>query len=106
MINGKYMMSDAVRSAFWRVQQATRINGNRGFYCFRKTGATLIESLDPSATEMYLSHACQATIIIRHQRQLEFAMTMMVLPSPRAAPVERSETGAAHAGEPERPAPC
>ncbi len=29
----------------------------RGFYCLRKTGASLIEKIDPLATEMYLSHA-------------------------------------------------
>ena len=55
--NGKYWMSDAIKSAFWRIQVATGINGGRGFYCFRKTGATLIEEIDPAATEMYLSHA-------------------------------------------------
>ena len=52
-----------------------------------------------------LAH-CQATIILRRQRQLESVMTMMLFPSACAAPVERSETAAAHAGEPERPAPC
>ena len=41
---------------------------------------------------------CQATIIIKRQRQLESRVTMVLLSSACAAPVERSETGAAHAG--------
>ena len=33
------------------------INGGRGFSSLRDTGATLIEQIDPMATEMYLSHS-------------------------------------------------
>ena len=33
-----------------------RINDGRGFHCLRKTGATMIERIDPAATEMYLAH--------------------------------------------------
>ena len=57
IVNGHFHQNDAVRCAFWRVQERTGINSGRGFYCFRKTGATLIEQIDPLATEMYLSHA-------------------------------------------------
>ena len=41
---------------------------------------------------------CQATIIIRRQRQLESRVTMVLLSSASVAPVERSETGATDAG--------
>jgi hypothetical protein len=47
---------------------------------------------------------CPATIILPHQRQLESSTTTVLLSSACVAPVERSETGATHAGEPERPA--
>jgi hypothetical protein len=39
------------------LRQKTGINDGRGFYCLRKTGASLIERIDPQATEMYLSHS-------------------------------------------------
>jgi len=56
IIDGTYKMSDAVKSSFYRVQMKTGINDGRGFYCLRRTGATLIETIDPAVTEMYLSH--------------------------------------------------
>jgi hypothetical protein len=35
----------------------TEDNDGRGCYRIRKTGAYLIERIDPQATEMYLSHS-------------------------------------------------
>lgn len=55
--NGKLTKSDAIKNAFWRLLRKTDINGGRSFYSLRKTGATLIEEIDPLATEMYLSHS-------------------------------------------------
>ena len=57
IVDGVLKRNDAVKCSFWRIQQATGINGGRGFYSFRKAGATLIEVIDPAATEMYLSHS-------------------------------------------------
>jgi integrase len=51
------MSSDAIRNAFERLMDKVGINGHRGFYALRKTGATLIEKIDPAVTEMYLAHA-------------------------------------------------
>jgi len=56
MVDGKFYHSDAVKNAFERVLVKVKLNSHRGFYCLRKTGATMIESIDPAATEMYLSH--------------------------------------------------
>ena len=42
---------------FYRVQRKTGINEGRSFYSLRKTGATLIERINPAVTEMYLGHA-------------------------------------------------
>lgn len=55
-IDGKRKKSDAVKCLFWRAQRRTGINGKRGFYCLRKTGATEIEKINPLVTEMYLAH--------------------------------------------------
>lgn len=50
--------SDAVKNAFDRtLKKAGFPSTGRGFYCLRKTGASLIETIDPLATEMYLSHS-------------------------------------------------
>ena len=54
--NGKFTKSDAVKNAFDRVMKKVGPSGHRGFYCLRKTGASLVEEIDPSATEMYLGH--------------------------------------------------
>ena len=55
--NGKLTKSDAIKNAFWRLLRKTDINGSRSFYSLRKTGATLVEEIDPLVTEMYLSHS-------------------------------------------------
>ncbi len=47
---------DAIATAFHRLQKKTGVNDGRGFYCLRKTGASMIEQIDPAATEMYLAH--------------------------------------------------
>jgi predicted transcriptional regulator len=54
--NGKFTQSDAVKNAFDRVMKKVGLNGHRGFYCLSKTGASLVEEIDPTATEMYLGH--------------------------------------------------
>ena len=55
--NGKLKMSDCIKNLMWRNQQAQNINGGRGFYALRTTGATEIERINPLVTAMYLSHA-------------------------------------------------
>ena len=55
--DGRLRQSDSVRCWFWRLQRELGINGGRGFYSLRRTGATLIEQIDPAVTEMYLAHA-------------------------------------------------
>lgn len=57
IVGGSLKKSDAVSNAFFRVRQKAGINEGRSFYSLRKTGATLIERVDPAATEMYLAHA-------------------------------------------------
>ena len=57
LVDGKFAQSDAIKCSFWRIQRKTGINSGRGFYSLRKTGATLIEAIDPLVTEMYLAHA-------------------------------------------------
>jgi excisionase family DNA binding protein len=52
----KFCHSDAVKNAFDRLLTEVDLNGHRRFYCLRKTGATMIESIDPATTEMYLGH--------------------------------------------------
>ena len=56
IIDGKRKKSDSIKCCFWRVQNKTKINGGRGFYCLRKTAATEIEKIDPLVTEMFLGH--------------------------------------------------
>ena len=57
-INGDtYQKCDAIKLRFDRLLRKTKLNSGRSFYCLRKTGATLIESIDPAATEMFLSHS-------------------------------------------------
>lgn len=51
-----------------------------GFYSLRKTGATLIEQIDPLATEMYLSHSERGLTRNYAERdwgRLELALTEM-----------------------------
>lgn len=55
--DGKAKMSDAVGNLFWRLQRNLCINGGRGFYSLRATGATKIERINPLVTELYLAHA-------------------------------------------------
>jgi len=39
------------------VQNKTGINGRRGFYTLRKTGASQIERINPLLTGMFLAHS-------------------------------------------------
>jgi hypothetical protein len=55
--DGKYKKCDAIKTRFDRLLRATGQNSGRGFYTLRKTGATLIEAIDPAVTSMYLSHS-------------------------------------------------
>ena len=57
MADSTFNQSDSVRCAFWKLQRRLGINGGRSFYSLRRTGATLIERIDPAVTEMYLAHA-------------------------------------------------
>lgn len=50
-------MSDSVHNAFWRILKDLGLAKGRGFYCLRRTGATMIEAIDPLVTEMYLAHS-------------------------------------------------
>jgi len=53
----KLKRTDAVRSAFARVQRSTGINGHRGFYSLRKTAASTIETINALVTSMFLAHS-------------------------------------------------
>ena len=56
--NSSLKHSDAVKNAFDRLLKKTGLQGSgRGFYCLRKSGASIVERIDPTVTEMYLSHA-------------------------------------------------
>lgn len=57
LVEGALKRSDAVKSAFWRIQQKTGINGGRGFYTLRKTAASELEAIDPLVTSMFLAHS-------------------------------------------------
>ena len=48
---------DTVCISFRRLMEKVEVDGGRGFYGLRKTGATRPESIDPAATELYLSHS-------------------------------------------------
>ena len=72
--------SDSIKSMFWRLQMKTGINDGRCFYCLRRTGATMIEQIDPAATEMYLAHAepgMKRTYAERDWTRLERALVEM-----------------------------
>ena len=52
-VDGKYKRSDSISCMLWRVQRNTAINEGRSFYSLRRTGATMIERINPTVTEMY-----------------------------------------------------
>ena len=56
-VDGKYKRSDSISCMLWRVQRTTGINEGRSFYSLRRTGATMIERINPAVTEMYLAHS-------------------------------------------------
>jgi len=55
--DGKYKKCDCIKLRFNRLLKLVGLNGKRSYYCLRKSGATLIEAIDPAATEMYLAHS-------------------------------------------------
>ena len=55
--DGALNRTDVIKCAFFRLQQKTNINAGRSFRSLRKTGASIIEQIDPMCTEMYLSHS-------------------------------------------------
>jgi len=55
--DGSLDRTDVIKCAFFRLQKKTGINGGRSFRSLRKTGASIIEQIDPMCTEMYLSHS-------------------------------------------------
>ena len=55
--DGKHRRCDTIKCMMWRLQQRVGINDGRAFYALRKTGATMIERINPAATEMYLAHS-------------------------------------------------
>ncbi len=57
MVEGKYIHSDAIKNAFWRLMRDAKIPAGRGFYSLRKTAASEIERIDPLVTSMFLSHS-------------------------------------------------
>ncbi len=59
--DGKLHRSDSISCLFRRLLKAEGIDGGRSFYCLRKTGASEIEAIDPTVTEMYLAHAERGT---------------------------------------------
>ena len=56
-IDSKLKRSDSISCSFRRLMKRAEIDNGRSFYSLRKTGASLIERIDPSVTEMYLAHA-------------------------------------------------
>ena len=80
VVNGELHMSDSIRCMLWQLQQKLGINDGRSFYSLRKTGATLIEQIDPAVTEMYLAHAEPGTKAAYAQRdwaRLEKALYLL-----------------------------
>ncbi len=71
IVNGRQKKSDAVKNGFFRVMRKLNIDGQRGFYSLRKTGATMIEQIDPTTTEMYLCHAENGMKKVYAQRDWE-----------------------------------
>jgi integrase len=69
--DGVFRHCDAIKNAIDRLLLKTGLNGGRGFYCLRKTGASLIETIDPAVTEMYLAHAEQG--MKKHYAQRDWA---------------------------------
>ncbi len=58
LVDGRYRHKDAIANAFDRLLKKSGLQQTRkGFYCLRKTGASLVERFDPLAAEMYLAHA-------------------------------------------------
>jgi len=57
LVDGKLKRSDSISCLFRRLMKEVGLNEGRSFYSLRKTGATLIEQIDQSATEMYLAHS-------------------------------------------------
>ncbi len=55
--DGSLNRTDVIKCAFFRLQKKTGINAGRSFRSLRKTGASIIEQIDPMCTEMYLSHS-------------------------------------------------
>ena len=64
------------------------LDGGRSFYCLRKTGASEIEMIDPTVTEMYLAHSEKGMkrnyaernweVLGRAQRRLEGKVVLRV----------------------------
>lgn len=81
LVNGRQKISDAVKNAFGRVtRKAGFPSTGHGFYGLRKTGATMIEQIDPAVTEMYLSHAepgMKRSYAERHWARLDLAIEEM-----------------------------
>jgi integrase len=69
--DGVFKHCDAIKNAIDRLLLKTGLNGGRGLYCLRKTGASLIETIDPAVTEMYLAHAEQG--MKKHYAQRDWA---------------------------------
>ena len=56
-VNGKEKKLDAIGSVFFRLLRKCDLdNTGRKFYTLRKTGASMIEQIDPLATAIFLSH--------------------------------------------------
>lgn len=55
--DGKFYRTDSIACSFRRLMKKAGIDGGRSFYSLRKTGASEIEKIDPTVTEMYLAHS-------------------------------------------------
>lgn len=53
----KLYRTDSIACLFRRLLKKVGIDGGRSFYSLRKTGASEIEAIDPTVTELYLAHA-------------------------------------------------
>ena len=54
---GKIYRVDAIANLFYRCRKKSNIKPGRSFYNLRKTGATMVDEIDPMVTGLYLSHA-------------------------------------------------
>ncbi len=90
LVGGRLKGKDTVNISFRRLMEKVELDGGRSFYSLRKTGATMIESIDPLATEMYLSHTEKG--MRRHYAQRDWGrLERALLEMERRLPLTRRD---------------